>query len=110
MFACIFILIMSGDQVCKFGIERDLAWLGQIQQRKFVYHVGEPLTLSFVSKVGAPQGVFDRFVSDGGFRGQRHFGEMHQGGSHGEVFGKLVAQIDSHHRFSLHVIDGLVLE
>ena len=102
--AGVFVLVMAGDEVGKLGIEGDLAGFGQVEQGEFVYDVCEPLAFAFVGEVGAPEGVVDGFVAHGGLCCERHFGEVHDGGSGGEVFGEFVVQIEAHHCFTLHVV------
>ena len=101
---------MAGYQVGKFSGECYLAGFCQVQQRQFVKCVCQPLAFRFVGDVESPQGVFDGFVTKYRFSSQRHFRHVHNGGPQREVGIELVVEVQSHHRFSLHIVGRLVFQ
>ena len=67
----------TGNELGDLPGKADLRRLGHVDERYFVYQVGQPLAFFLPREVDAPQGVFQRFFAHVYFCGERLFVQEH---------------------------------
>lgn len=83
---------LARNQLGKLARKGDVRWLGNMEERHLVEHIGEPLALLLPVQVDAPKGVVERFGSHRHLVGQRLLREMLQGTAHLEILGEVILQ------------------
>ena len=96
--------VAAGDELCKFCCEIDVRRRGAMHKREAVHEIGQPLALRFPRHVQSPNGVVQRFAAHGYLRGERLLAEVHERTAHLQLFGEIVLEIETEHRFALHAI------
>ena len=69
-----------------------------------VHEIRQPLALRFPRHVQSPNGVVQRFAAHSHLRGERLLAEVHERTAHLQLFGEIVLEIETEHRFALHAI------
>ena len=100
----LYLLVLSGQQLGKLGVEGYLAGLGCLYEGQLVNEVGEPLALLLPADVCAPQGVLERLVAHVYLGGERLLIEEHQRSTQCQVLAHLVVQVQAHHCLALHAV------
>ena len=62
-------MVLSGYKLGKLAVESDETGLCTLDDRQFVYHIGQPLALFLPTDMAAPQGVLQRLVTHAYFCG-----------------------------------------
>ena len=100
----LYLLVLPGNELGELPGKADLRRLCHIDERYFVYQVGQPLAFFFPREVDTPQGVFQRFFSHVYFCGERLFVQEHERPTESEVLAHVVLQVESYERFALHAV------
>ena len=101
---------MPRDQLGKLRIKRDLARLSEIQERQLIQHIRQPLALTLIGGIQSPQGIPDRLIAQGCLGRQGHLRHVHDRTTDHEILGKLIIQVQTDHRLTLHIVGRLVLQ
>ena len=72
-------LVVPWDQVGKLHIERDLRWLGQVEERDVVEDTRQPLRLGAPREIESPEAVLHRLTPHDRLGSQWHLAEVHKG-------------------------------
>ena len=96
--------VATGDELCKFSGEIDVRRRGGMHKRQAVHEIRQPLALRFPRHVQSPNGVVQRFAAHRHLRGERLLAEVHERTAHLQLFGEIVLEIETEHRFALHAI------
>ena len=96
--------VAAGDELCKFSREIDVRRRGAMHKGEAVHEIRQPLALRFPRQVQSPNGVVQRFAAHSHLRGERLLAEVHERTAHLQLFGEIVLEIETEHRFALHAI------
>ena len=92
---------LSGNELCEFSIEGDGGWLGEMKERQFVEHIGEPLAFLLPVDVESPYCIVQRLRAHRDLRGKRLLAEMLQRTANLEVLREVVLPVHSEHSLAL---------
>ena len=102
-------MVLSCNELSKLTIEGNKAWLSTLNERQFVDHVGEPLTLFLPAYMQSPKCVLQRLVAHAYLCCEWLFTKVHQGTTHSEVLVDGIVHVQAEHRLSLHAISVVAL-
>ena len=98
------------NELGKLTGKGNLRGLGDVEERYLVKHLREPLRLLFPVHAQTPQGVVERFVTQGYLRDECFFLQVLNSTGEFKILIELIFPVDTAHRLALHTILCVVFE